>query len=487
MHAPPSVPRSEWALAAALALAGAALLYVRGLHGGYFGDDLNFIYPDPAERTFLRLFAEDASMFFRPLETRYLAAVQSSFGLATWPIHLAGVAAHAVVATLAYAAARLLGLPRGAAGVAGGYALVSQLAVYGVLGNDTLSQVWGTAFTLLSVGLLASALFLPRAHLPSWYGLSLVAFIAALLFKETSAAALPMAVLLIGAAGVWGPKPGRWSGSVALAAPYVLLFGLYLVLRAHVAIQQPEFQNDGYGIHLGPNVLRNLAQFGMALLVPASSVSVFRGFQAGEWLYVGAAVAAAAAVGCLLLLAFTKPNGVKRAAAVFVLGGTALFPAALLAHVSELYAYNALAFVAVLVAMGTWALWERFPARAARGALAAALLLGGASHVLGVQQKVALMVRNGDAVPRLLREVAPVVAAAPEGALVVLRNTPAKRARYSVFDLEEFDPLYTGGFYVAAYAERPDVRVMVLDADSPLPGGDRPVVEASYPDTVARP
>ena len=471
-------------LFAALALLVTAALYGFGVQGGLFGDDFNFVYDRPAARSLWGFFAADSSAFFRPLEFAYLAWVQARVGLSTWPVHLAGFLGHAALGTLTYAGGRRLGLPRVGAVVASGYVLLSQLAVYAVLGVDTLSQVWGTLLMCGSVGLMASALF-ASPGVPfgkARYVLSVAALAAALLFKETSAAALPMLLILL-AWWAWDGRehaPGRWKRAAMVAAPYLLVFACYLAARSHAALEQPGLGDTRYSIALGLNVPKNLIQFGLALLLPLSTVSMYEWVQDGAWGAVAMGAFGAVIVAAGAGFAFAWSGKTRLAVVLLLLGGASLFPAALLRHVSELYAYNALPFVALLIGLGASTLLARLRAGAARGAVLAALTVLAVSHVLAVYQKAGMMVDNGEKAASLLQRVVPLVRAAPPNALVVLRNPPDNPPRYSVFALSGFDPLFSGERYLNQAARRPDVSAVVLDSGVPADRGERPVVEVEF-------
>ena len=77
-------------------------------------------------------------------------------------------------------------------------------------------------------------------------------------------------------------------------------------------------------------------------------------------------------------------------------------------------------------------------------------------------QKSALLATNGRTARRLLEQVTPYVARAAPGDTLWLRGSRA--GRYSVFRMNDFDPLRYGGSVVQRITGRRDVRLVWTDA-----------------------
>ncbi len=471
--------RLRAALIVAGLLAAVVGVYAPGLHGAYYGDDLYLRFAHPERLELAHFFARGSAYFFRPLDHAYLARVQAAVGGETGPIHALALAYHLAVGALTYAFGRALRLGRGVSGVGAAFVLLHEAAPYGVAGVDTLSQLGSTAWGMLALVLLVRAQRGPAAG-RAWAGVgALGAFALALLYKETAAAYLPLAgVLALACAApaapldraVWGASLLR---AVRVVLPFAVLFGVYLAVRAHAITATLAFNaEDRYGLHVGLNVPKNLAQFAAAALLTGSTVQAYLDAQAHAWgrlalVGVGtAAFAGAVAWGLWRARAAWKP--------VVLLGVLALgacFPAALLNQVSELYTYTALPFAGLLVGIAGEALGRR-AGRTRRAALSVGALVLVLVHLGAARQKVALMQARGEEARRLLAAVVPTARALPPGGRLVLRNA-AEGVRYSVFILPGFEVLHWGEPGIVVLAGRPDVTVVFADP-APVTAGPAP-------------
>lgn len=459
-------PRLVAGAAVVLALAAAGFaLYGHSLHGPHYGDDLAFVFNAPSAHTLASFFERDAETFFRPLDYAFQAFVQVHLGRATWPLHLVGLALHVLLAAVVFRAALDLRMTRLQAALAASFVMVAQAAPGAVAGNDTLSQVGSAFFGALAVWLLYLALFRERRHAAVLYALSLAGLALALLSKETGA---PFAVIMLGLLGLRAlagspPRAAALRAAALRALPLVLLLAGYLLLRAYASRAEVAFGEERYMFSIGPNIAVNLAQFGLSALLPAPSVAVFEALHGGRFLLLGAlllaVLAAAVAVGVGLWRA-------GRPLLTALLGGCAvlaLFPTVLLNHVSELYLYNALPFIALLVGLGLGALLEAARAGAVRAVLLLAVAAFYGGHAYGAWTKADLMRENGERAAWIISEITPCIEHAPPGARIDLVNSPEARLTYSVYLLPEFNVLRLAEGSVARLAGRPDVTLLITD------------------------
>jgi hypothetical protein len=361
-----------------------------------------------------------------------------------------------------------LGLSPAAAALAGGFMLVSQANVHAVLSNDTLSQVGGALFGYLSLyalyrGLVAGAPAERRRYL----AVSPCFFAVALLFKETSGAFFLMALLIVASCA-----GGAWVGRAARAVPYGLVLVLYLGIRTLVVGAWPGTGGGTYAVHPGLNMFENAALLALAATTPVSSPMVYAWVREGAIAGVLAVLAAGLAFGVAVGYGLVR---LRRPALVGVLAGLAvlsLAPAYVLAHVSELYVYNAMPMVALLVGAGL----DRFLAygaqrgRFGRTAASVLVLLFFLAHVASVQEKAASMAAHGERASLLLPQVVRHGAAAPPGAALVLCRTPRAGVSYSVFRVPGFDVLSYAAPVIRARAGRPALAISFESGDSEMPG-----------------
>ncbi|MFW6107630.1 MAG: hypothetical protein ACOC70_00385 [bacterium] len=469
--------RTWAALWATLIAVATVSVYATGLRIRHYGDDFAYIYADtPTGRLFTR--ANRYSGFYRPLEALFLKTVQRSFGFNTLPAHAIQALTHAALCLLIFCWLRQVGFATVQAGLAGLFMGVWQVNVLMVLSNDTFSQVGGTFFGCLTLFLLyhhgakrAGAGRGDRRWLgPLTYLLAVAAFVVSLFCKESSVSFFPLALAVLFLSPGLG-KRGRFLARERLwkAAPFLVVFVLYMALRASASGAEPEFGESRYDFRIGFNIVRNVAQFGLASALPVSTVRAYAAHTLGSRAVFAAY--AAPAVLFLGLVAYGLVRCERNRALILVLAAFAFvcfFPMAMMNHVSEGNVYNAMPFLVALFGIGwgrLWTLSDRAPVRALIALLTVALL---ASHAVAVRSKAAMMVRNGRRAWALLDRVRPYVDRVPPDGRLYLLNPPPPRGklqRYSVFILRGFNPLYLGEHVVGDWAGREDIRTKVINAD----------------------
>jgi Flp pilus assembly protein TadD len=212
-------------------VAAALAAYANTLRNGFVWDDVNLVVGNPL----IKSVAEIGSLLTSPLQmnTQYFRPVQGLtfaldyqlFGSAPAGFHLTSTLVHAGVGVLLYLfAARLF-----ADGVA---ALAAALLfVVHPVHTEAVTYVSGRSDPLAALFLLAALWWFLE---PSRPVLSLVAFLLALLSRETTMGLVPLVVLVDVAdarrrgevlSGTWGRRITR------RYVPYVGVLGLYLVMR----------------------------------------------------------------------------------------------------------------------------------------------------------------------------------------------------------------------------------------------------------------
>ena len=142
----------------------------------------------------------------------------------------------------------------------------------------------------------------------------------------------------------------------------------------------------------------------------------------------------------------------------------ALVPAILLEHVSELYAYNAAPYFALLVGLAIASLWQK-----RKQALAIGLGLAIGCHIFADRQKAALMYANGKAAERLLCPPSGNTShQMPAGGEIILAESPVAEPRYSIYLLHGLDVLAIGCWRFGAIFGRPDVAVTLMPMEEAL-------------------
>jgi len=466
---PPRALRAGPALLwlAALAVLG-VLIFAPGLDIPYYSDDFYFVLADPHlpwHERFTR--RNEGADWYRPVEAIVLGMIQGRAGTDPRPLHATVLGIHVLLAWMVWLATVRLGGRPPAAEVASVWFLAWQANAMAVLSNDTLSQVLSTvlgcaATLMLWVALDGSAGRGPR-RLPVL--LAIVAFAAALFTKESGIGFLLVLSFLL----VFRPPPARGvGGRVLVALALVAVIALYFGMRAATAGAAMPMVGEGrYQFRLGANLAVNAAKLAFAMLLPTSTVTVFDALQARRWLPLALTAVATAALLALVVAGVWRWRRGRTALALLLMGALALSPTLLLNHVSELYAYSATPFVAVIVGAAFAALLGSRSSAAGRVTLIA--VLGGMllAQVSAVRQKAALMEANGRRAEVLVARLEPYVRGLPPGATLWLVLPPRSPSAYSVFHLDGFELVRGAELHLVQRFGRPDAKVRQVREPGP--------------------
>jgi len=448
------------------------LVFLPGLEIGYYGDDFLFVYEDPSSRPLHAYFFQNHPLhaFYRPVEAAYMAFVQTHFGMDTFPIHVTAVSIHILLSWVVFLFALDLGLSRLSAVLASAYMLVSQANVHAVLSVDTLSQVWATLFGFSGLWLLYRHNFVTegpassRIVLGPYYVLSLVIFALSLLSKETGVSFIPALVAVILFKHSITNKTGSWAKRTLIqATPYMILTVLYLIIRAEVVPAQPTFGPEPYHFRIGSTTLINIGQLLFAGLCPVSTVTAFVTYKTGQITTFIAIVSASVLFVGIVGRGLWNSQLRITFLIILLLSVAALFPMALMNHVSELYTYNAMPFISLLVGSGLAVHLEQCHRRgtlALSAALAGLILI---NHVILVQKKAGLMNQCGERAAELLKRVQPYAANLPKHGRLVLLNPENHQLEYSVFLSKGFNVLQCSQQWIKQRVDRWDITINIVD------------------------
>jgi hypothetical protein len=463
MANPTEQPRRWFAVLLLSSLAVA----IPAIDAPYFSDDFQFVFADPAlDPAHYFAWHNPHNIFYRPIQSAFLAAVQIGWGLSTWPIHSVHVVLHAALAMLVLTSLVELGFRRRDAALASLLVAVSQAAAMTVSSNDTLSQLLGVLAGYLSVRAFhASARSSCRALLYDRRYLSGLAWLAVSLFsQETSVAFVAMGAfaLLAGTGGI-GARGRRVRAAAARVAPLILVLVLYLAARGAAAGAGPGLGENDYGITVGPNIARNLAMLWVAATTPFSSVSMFTAVSAPDRMTLAALGVVYAAFAAIVGAGLWRRRRHGRLWRLWVLALLSVASIVPVNHVSELYAYQLLPVAAAIVAWGLGGLHDA-AGRSAWIVVVAAVI---ASHALAAHSKATLLDENARRAATLLDPVVAHARGLARGGELVLRNPAHSPPEYSMFRMSGFNYLRHADFYIARRAGRDDISVRIAPADEP--------------------
>lgn len=462
---------------------GVQLVYISGATSWYCGDDFQYVLSDPASRIFYYFFNSNPGHgFYRPVTYGVNALVQALAGWETWPIHLLNVLAHAFLAWLVYQFMLKSGHGRRAGIIGSAFMMVTQGGSAAVLQNDTISQITGTLFGCLSLWFLhlastsgddkESAMGMPSAqgrYLPAYYLASLLFFVVSLASKETSVGFAPMigVLILLRYYKAPGPLLNRLLRIALEFLPYLILLLLYMWFRSSIGASQPAFGTEGYSFRIGVNVPLNLLQLGTASVVPISTVTVFDAVQHHDlFLLILVAAGSILFVGLIALGLRLRENR-RWLGFIGFCGLAGTIPPLLLNHVGELYLYNSLPFIAVIVGIGIVGAFERTRG-IVRWGIVAFLMLFSVLNLNAIREKGVMITENGVRARRLLEQIAPYITAMPQNGYLLLVNPPTDEIPYSVYRMPGFRVFEFGTNIFSVRTGRKDVYIVLNRGDSSL-------------------
>lgn len=461
-----------------LLVAVAVLLYLPYAGIPRYADDYLFMFRDPRAELFSHFVAvRDFGGLFRPLQMTWGGMWQLLSGDGTRGMQLGQALLHGVLAALVCGFMWRSGIPRGPAVLATLVLVTHPVAVGGVLGNDTFSQLAVTTLGFASFAaawrygrIVSCARVRPGALRCVALGVAgIVSLVAALLSKESGVGFGGLIVLALGYWGLRAPVARR-PALLGLCAAYGVTLVAYFLYRRCVAPLEVDFGGPGdYSFRLGANVPINQLMLYFAALLPASTADVYVAVRrAAPGPLVSIALLTAAWAG-LLVWGLWRARALRMALGLLFAVVCATVPMTFMNHVSELHAYNLLPFTVVLMGMSLGALL-RAPWGARRLGAAAVLLFVLVSQVVAVTRKAEQMRAVGNATARLLPQVREHARGLPPGGTLLLVERPAADACfYSVFLCSEFHGLRAIEPWLRHWLDRPDISVRLADINALTP------------------
>ena len=449
-------------------------LYLPGIDGHYYSDDFQFVFK-PLPQSPLYHFTHINTtnvMAYRPIQAALMVMTQKYWGMSTIPIHGISILVHILMTLLVAVILKNMFFSNRIALLAAAIMAFSQVNVHAIMSNDTLSQSIGALCCLAAYALYArfSAAGNDRDATRRYYCYlaSLLFFLAALFSKETEISAV-IGISLIAVYMSFFVKYGENSirGVVLSLIPFILLALFYYWARSSVTQVQAGIGDGRYQFNIGLNIFINISQYFFAAVTPFSTVTVMSAIKTRN-------VLLAAGIGfCTLLYIFMLVYGflqnktqTRKALLFFLLLALAIvnsFPGIALNHISELYVYNSMPFIAALSGIGIGFTLETVSSLIRRRLILAACigLLG--INALSVYDKVHIMRDNGERATQIINSIRPYAESLPEHGRLVLVQPPASSVEYSVFLINGFQILECGLHRIKQVADRDDISIEIID------------------------
>jgi hypothetical protein len=446
------------------------LIYLPGISSKMYADDFEWVVDNPASNLFFHFFNNDPNInWYRPLACSVYAVSQALFGFNTVFVHLLQITTHFVLCAAVYNAMEMLGISKKAAIFSVLFLLSSQVGAAAINGNDTLSQVFSSCFGFLGVLYVYKY---TETGSSRFYIAGIITFLFALFSKESSVVYPAIGVCILGYHYYIKEGKRDIKNFIIRSIPFVIITGFYLSMRISISQIQPEFGDDIYQFKLGLNIIKNLGLFVFSLICPVSSAAVFTAFVKRE-LAILLLTAFFTLVFAVIIFKGLFSRGDKKNVIIFsALTIITFFPMAMLNKVSELYAYNALPFLAILVGIG----FERFYSAITSKTLkyAAAVFAGVIflANVYAIESKISQMKANGERAEYLISQTLPFVSKVPSGGNLILLNSPSKEVEYSIYKMNGFNIFHAGEMIFNKLTKRSDIKITVADSiDENLPKG----------------
>ena len=462
------------ALLFALGLVG-FIIYFPGIDIQYYEDDFSFVFNSTAPEFLYYFYHKNPqTSFYRPVDATFLSHIQSNFSLNPIPVHVTIITLHIFLAWLIALSILKIGFSYIHAVIGSVFMVISQANAFAVLSLDTLSQVSGTLFGCISILFLYMCISggvleqnnLNKVRLYGYFAISVLAFGISLLSKEASVSFFPLLLFIILANKLETNSTKNVSTKKLLIAliPFVAILFLYFITRSLIGTSQATIGSGRYNFYIGTNIIKNLITFLFALFIPGSSVGAFVAFKTNSIVTFVMFVIGSLAFICCVVYGLWHVKEERKIIAIAGFMICALFPMALLNHVSELYIYNAMPFLAVLVGVSGGEIAEIVKRkRWLRKPVIIVLVLFILSHIIAIQGKILYMKSNGERAASMISQLGLFVDKVNENGHLILLNKLSREIEYSGYLMKDFNVIRYGEHRIKKIYNREDITIEIMD------------------------
>ena len=328
------------------------LPFLPGIGGSFFADDFLYTIFEPHKKIFHYFYSVNPGKFnYRPFQASFHAMLQLFWGFnVTWPLHLLHLFFHFGLALLVAQLTIMLGFCRVSALVASVFLITNQSSVSCIIGNDTSAQLLGVFFGAISMYYLIKFYKIPEKRNAN-YSLAIFSFMISLFMKESSASFLLISVIII----FWENLRISFSikslrKSFLEIFPFLIGFAIYYWLRSLVVqnVVRSIQSDNRYSIELGWNIPVNIGKIIGSMLSPISTPTVFNSFFNDNYLIIIFFIISFLGICVALAIGLLK---IKKLNVLYlqVILLASFFPIVIIMHVSELYSYNSLILMSIIV------------------------------------------------------------------------------------------------------------------------------------------
>lgn len=440
--------------------------YSPAIHGKYFGDDYGFLFT-PYNNSIFHIFIDKnlASFAYRPIEKLFLLTIQNHFEYQTIAIHLTQMILHFLFSIIFYVWLRKQGFSKTSSIFAFSYMLLTQAASHAVSSNDTFSQITSTIFGYTSVALLTIAFKNnSNRNFFFYYSSSFFLFIFSIISKETGLSFFPFICFILFCHIFKNALfPKRWFITItSYLIPFIIITSLYFILRKYINLDPATFGDGRYNVNLGLNIIINFVQAIFLALLPFSSVDFYFSLQSGNISFLLISILFVSILTIVILLPILSKAKRNLTILTLLLLPVSLFPVIILNHISELYVYNTIPLIVILLANSIEYLKVKYN-KVFTSVLPIFLFSVFLINVHSVKSKSILVKTNGINAEQMLNKIKPYLPEIPTNGTLFLVNTPySQKTEYSIFKFTEFRLFECGEHIFNRISGRNDFKVKIV-------------------------
>ncbi len=442
----------------------AIIAYSPSINGGYFCDDYQFKFHD-IKIDLKSVFTPSHIYAYRPVEKLFLAIMQQNFPQSTWPIHTTLLLLHLMLSALLMVWLRREGFTRSSSIIAFTVMVLSQANTYAVSSLDTFSQITSTLFGYSSIVFFLGFIRKESNIRYFLYAGSIILSLFAVFCKENAMFIVPIlfALVLIFHLKHKSDYQSRLIPLLISLIPYLIICIVFMLIRKHLNLMPAEIGPGKFNIGLGPNILKNFFMSLVQAIQPHSSVDLYLDIANNRWLNVAVVLFTSAFLVIITIRGIFISRLRNFSLVIIALLPLSMFPVILLNEINELYVYNMMPLVAILLGIGFEETYNHLNHRFLKKGLLCFFSGFLIWNSVSVHSKCRLMKENGIKSEQIHRQIDPYYSQIPErGALILVNPNTSKKTEYSIFKRTGFRVVQFGGEEFVRRSGRNDFRLQII-------------------------
>lgn len=446
-------------------IAAAFLAYSPSISGNYFADDFGFKFHD-LNLNIKTVFSPIHVYAYRPLEVLFLAIMQKTYGENTIPIHFSFL-----LLNLLFSASIMLwmlkkGYSNYSSFLAFSIMALSQANSHAVSSLDTFSQISSTFLGYFSLSLFITYISGETYIRYYQYAGSFIILIIALLCKESAMSFIVIYSILV---VIYIFKHCNHDNKKALSllislTPFILSLFVFMFLRKHFNLVPAEFGSERYNIGTGLNVFKNFLKAIFQSVQPHSSVDLYLNMKNNQLTTPIIASLFSIMIILITITGILKNKRYTISNAIILFLPISMFPTILLNHISELYVYNMVPLIAILIGIGIGTLYENLTNKLLKALILCFISIFSIWNAISVFSKSKLINQNGIEAEQILNKIQPYYSCIPHnGKLILINPEISDKTEYSIYKRTGFRLIEDGEVEIKRRSKRNDFDIIIKD------------------------